>query len=160
MDLEEKPEFPWAMVAGAAVVILLLGGVWLLTRGSGTTGPAADQRLPMGEAEKAYAARIEFKDIKMSRAENLLNQQITFIFAVLVNNGARTIHDMEVTVEFKDLLNQVVLRERMRPFGPPGTAVEPLPGGRSREFQLNLEHVPVQWNRQYPTFRVTGLLLE
>ena len=157
---DEKREFPWAFVAGAVGVLILLAAVFLVTRLSSTSSQAVHQKLPMGTAETAYAARIEFKDIKMSRAANMLNQEITFIFGNVVNNGTRSIRDIEVTVEFKDSLNQVVLREVFRPLGSSGTSNTPLTGGQSREFQLNLEHVSEEWNRQVPTFRVTGLMLE
>ncbi len=157
---EEKRELPWALVAGAGIVLLVLGGVLWFTSAGGSSGRGAAGKLPFGPAESAYAARIEFTGIKMSRAENMLNQEITFIYGVMVNKGTHSIRDIEVVVEFKDLMNQVVLRETMRPLGPPGTSFTPLGGGRSREFQLNLESVPADWNRQVPTFRVTGLVLE
>jgi hypothetical protein len=55
------------------------------------------------------------------------------------------------------MLGQVVLREIRRPFG---RNASPLGGGQSRDFQLTFEGVPRDWNVQYPTFRVSGLVLE
>ncbi|MBI3404227.1 MAG: hypothetical protein HY046_02075 [Acidobacteria bacterium] len=157
---DEKKEFPWAPVAGALILLFLLGGAVVISRVAKTGNPAGNQKLPFGAAESAYTARIEFKEIKMSRAANLLNQEITFIFGVVANNGTQPIRDMEVNVEFKDVLNQVVLRETFRPLNSTAPSGEPLLGGHSREFQLNLEHVPEEWNRQIPIFRITGLLFE
>ena len=156
MNAEDKREFPWALVAGAAVVVLLVGVVWFITsrRPSETLQEA---KLPFGAAEQAYTERIHFKDIQMQRAANLLNQEITFILGKVENAGTKSIAEMEVVIEFRDLMNQVVLRETQRLYGK---NVKPLPGGRSREFQFNFEHVPTDWNRQYPSFRVTGLRLE
>ncbi len=159
MDAEEKREFPWHFVAGGIATVLIVGGL-VLFPGGRSSGPEVQQQLPFGEPEKAYAERIAFSDIKMSRASNLLDQEITFVHGVLENRGARVIRDIEITIEFRDLMNQVVLRETLRPFGPSGPARTPLQAGRGREFHLNLESVPPDWNRKYPTIRVTGLLLE
>jgi len=66
------------------------------------------------------------------------------------------VRQIEVTVEYRDQINQLVLREKESllargvPLGP----------GEKREFQLNFENVPNSWNRQYPVIRVTGLQLE
>lgn len=156
MKLEEESRFRPAMLVGAGVVVLLLGGVLLLTRKS-ERAVLSGQRLPLGSIEKAYAESIHFRDLRMSRAANFLNQEVTFLFGVVSNNGSRTIREMEVTVEFRNMINQLVLRETQRIFG---RYAAPLPGGQSREFQLTFEHIPADWNRQYPSLRVTGLLLE
>ncbi len=157
MNLEEKSGFPVALLVGFGVVLLLLGGIYLATRNSGPAESPAEERLPFGPPGKAYGEHVHFRDLKMSRAANFLNQEVTFLFGVLSNDGARTIREIEVTIEFRDMLNQVVLRETRRVFGQ---RVPPLPGGQSREFQLSFEHVPLDWNRQYPSIRITGLLLE
>lgn len=157
MQEEKSSGFPVAFLAGAGIMALLLGGLYFWTQPSGTEAPHAPPRLPMGAAEQAYAARIQFLEIKMSRAANFLNQEVTFLFGTVSNEGNRTLRDMEVTVEFRDLLNQLVLRETQRLFG---ARPAPLPGGQRREFQLTFERVPADWNRQYPSLRITGLLLD
>jgi len=157
VNLEEKSNFPAALLAGSVVVLLSLGGVYLLTRNTKPSTSRVEEHLRLGPAEQAYTEHIHLRDLQMGRAANFLNQEVTFVFGALSNDGARAIRDIEVTVEFRDLLNQVVLRETRRPLGRPAV---PLPGGRGREFQLSFEHVPMDWNRQYPTLRVTGLVLE
>jgi hypothetical protein len=157
MMQEERSRTPAAFIAGAVVVALLVGGIVLLTRRTRPAEPAAEQRLPMGAAGEAYAKQIRFLDLKMSRAANFLNQEVTFVFGLVANDGARTIGEIEVTVEFRDAFNQVVLRDTRRVLGP---RTAPLAPGQRREFQLGFEHVPADWNRQYPSLRVTGLLLE
>jgi hypothetical protein len=37
---------------------------------------------------------------------------------------------------------------------------EPLPAGQRRPFQITLEHIPAEWNQQYPSINLTGLTLE
>ncbi len=154
---ENKSRVPLAFLAGLGVVLLLLGGVFLLTRVTRPTPSAARERLPMTPTQQAYARQIRFLDLKMSRAANFLNQEVTFVFGSVANDGPRAIREMEVTIEFRDPFNQVVLRDTRRPLG---ARAAPLAAGQSREFQFNFEHVPSDWNRQSPVIRVTGLLLE
>lgn len=160
MELEEKRAFPVPALAGAGILLLLVGGYVFLMRQGPPSGPAAPLRLPFGPAESEYSLQIQISGLKMSRATNLLNQELTFVQGVVKNGGARSVRDVEFTVEFRDVLNQVVLREAQRPLGPAGSPHQALPAGGSREFQLTFEHVPADWNRQYPTIKVTGLLLE
>ncbi len=156
MTQEEKSRFPATFLAGLAAVVLALAATLLLTRNPKTAGTTAD-RLPMGSAEQAYARNVRFVDLRMSRAANFLNQQVTFLFGSLSNEGTRSIRDIEVTVEFLDSFNRVVLRERQRLWS---SRAGPLRPGDVRQFQLGFEHIPADWNHQYPSIRVTGLLLE
>lgn len=157
MIQEEKSDFPTAFLAGVGVVLLLLGGVLLLTRSTKPAASATEQHLPMTEVEQVYARQIRFLDLKMGRAANFLNQEVTFVFGSVVNDGVQAIREIEVTIEFRDPFNQVVLRDTRRVLGP---RAAPLAAGQRREFQLGFEHLPVDWNRQYPSIRVTGLLLD
>jgi hypothetical protein len=141
---EQRSQFPIAFAAGAVVVLLLLGGLILLSRGSHPNGAGAAARLPFGPTEQAYAEHIHFKDIQMAKANNFLNQEFTYIAGTLWNDGARTIRAVDVTLENESLV---------------GPKDPPLPGGQRRDFQITLEHVPVEWNQQYPSIRVTGLIL-
>jgi hypothetical protein len=152
----ESSRTPLAMLAGVGVVLLLLGGFYLLTRGGSSANPAVEQPLPFGDAESAYAQQIHFSNPQMSRAANLLNQEVTFIVGTLENSGERTIRQIEVTVGFHDLINQVILRETHRLL-PVGLQVGP---GKRQDFQMNFDRVPNDWDRRYPALRVTGLQLE
>ena len=76
----------------------------------------------------------------------------------MANDGDRTIRAIEVTVEFHDQFNQVILRDRQRLIG---SKAEPLPAGQTRDFQMTIvNHLPSEWNQQYPSIHVTGLVLE
>ncbi len=157
MNQEEKSRIPAAFLAGLGVVLLALGGVFLLSRSSRPAAPVAAEQLPMGEAEQVYAKQIRFSGLQMSRAANFLNQEVTFVFGSVSNEGARAIREIEVTIEFRDVFNQVVLRDNRRVLGPRAT---PLGAGQRRDFQFGFEHVPADWNHQYPSIRVSGLLLD
>jgi hypothetical protein len=152
----ERRRFPVAFLAGAVVMALLFGGFYLLTRILGSHGPAIAVKLPFGPAEQAYAERIHFNDLHMSRSTNMLKQEFTYVSGTMSNDGDRTIRAMEVTVEFRDALNQVILRDSQFLIAP--QVDPPLNDGLSREFQITLEHVPAEWNQEYPSIRVTGLM--
>lgn len=153
----ERSRFPVTLVAGAVVVLLLAAGVLLLSRLMQPRGPAAAARLPFGTEEQAYAERIHFQDIEMSRATNFLNQEFTYVAGTISNDGGRTLAGLEITLEFHDPFNQVILREKQRVIGP---AARPLSGGERRAFEVTLEHIPLEWNQQYPSIRVTGLVFQ
>ena len=70
----------------------------------------------MGPSEQAYAPQIHFLEPKMSRAANFLNQEVTFIFGTVENGGNRKVKQIEITLEFHDPFNQVVLRDTQRLF--------------------------------------------
>jgi hypothetical protein len=154
----ERRRFPIAFLAGAIVMALLFGGFYLLTRILGSHGPAAAVKLPFGGPEQAYAERIHFTDLHMSRSTNMIKQEFTYVTGTMSNDGDRTIRAMEVTVEFRDAMKQVILRDSQFVIAPQGDP--PLNAGLSREFQVTLEHVPAEWNQEYPSIRVTGLILQ
>jgi hypothetical protein len=156
MTERERNRMPMLFFAGLGVILVLLAGVLVLTR-YGARQPAAEARLPMTAAEQTYAGHIRFENLQMSRAANFLNQEVTYVFGTVTNDGPRTVREIEATIEFRDLFGQVVLRDTRRVLGARAAA---LAGRERREFQFPFEHVPGDWNRQYPTIRVTGLLLE
>ena len=161
MTEEKHSRFPTALLAGMFVVgMLVLALYWLTKPGPQGAAGSAERRLALGEAEKSYAEFIHISDLRMSRATNLVKQEFTYINGVLANDGNRVIRDIEVLTEFHDQFNQVVLREIQRPFGSVIRAGAPLLAGERREFQLTFEHVPQGWNQQYPSIRVSGLVLE
>lgn len=157
MSTEERKEFPLAFLAGVGVMLLLLGGIYLLTRESKTPGPIVEAHLPMDDAAKAYTQRIHFTDLTVGRAANFLNQEVTFLFGTVANDGAKVLRGLEVTLEFRDLLNQVVLRETRTIVGE---RIAPLAAGEKREFQLTFEHIPAEWNQAVPGISIRGLVIE
>ncbi|MFZ3217293.1 MAG: FxLYD domain-containing protein [Candidatus Acidiferrales bacterium] len=155
---EQRRRFPAALLAGVVVMLALFGGVYLLTStlGSHSQGPVV--KLPFGPAEQTYAERIHFNDIRMSRSTNMLKQEFTYITGAIANDGVQNIRALEVTVEFHDSLDQVILRDTEVLIS--GQTDAPLPAGQRRDFQIMLEHVPAEWNQQYPSISVTGLVLD
>ena len=154
MPTEERSRLPVAFGAGIAVVALLIGIVLVINRYSSSADSSIEKPLPWGAAEQAYAPQIHFLEPKMSRAANFLNQEVTFVFGTVENSGNKRIRQIEITLEFHDVFNQVVLRDKERLFV---STAPPLKPGEQRDFQLSFESVPEQWNMVYPTIRVTGL---
>ena len=147
-----------ALAAGAGIVLLLIGAIVLFNGGSGGAKPSPKPApLPFGPEEQAYAAQIHFSGLQLSQANNMLNQEFTYVVGTVSNSGDRPVRAIEATVEFHDLVNQVVLRDTVRIFQP---GAPPLAPGHERDFQLTFEHVSAQWNRQPPTIRITGLALQ
>lgn len=155
---ERRSSFPGAFLAGLVIVFIMVGCVVLLSRYTHSRQTAAaSAKLPFGPAEQAYVGSIQFGNIQMARATNLLNQEFTYVNGTMTNGGARSIVALNVIMEFRDPFNQVVLRDTEQLIG---TANAPLGPGQHRDFQITLEHVPAEWNQQVPTFRATGLLLQ
>jgi hypothetical protein len=113
-----------------------------------------NSHFPFGVEEQAYAAKLQLRNLTMSRAENFLNQEVTTLSIELVNGGDRSLRALELTAEFSDDLRQIVLRET-RPVLAPGVAQ--FAPGDSRTFEISFEHIPTSWNMQQPTLRVAGM---
>ena len=58
------------------------------------------------------------------------------------------LRDLEITVEFSDDLQQVVLRRLGRSY--PSLRQTSAPG-KTEHFEISFEHVPSSWNMQLPS---------
>jgi hypothetical protein len=157
MGDEEKSRAPVVLLVGVGAALLLIGIFYVVARLTPAPPKAVEQPLPMGAAEQAYVQQIQFLEPKVARAANFLNQEVTFVFGTVLNNGPRPIRQIEITVEFHDPFNQVVLRDKQRLFS---STAAPLAPHDRRDYQLGYETLPVQWNQAYPTIRITGLQLQ
>ncbi len=154
IPVEERSRLPVAFLIGIVIVALLVAGAVVYSRYSAPAGAEVDKPLPVGPEEKAYASQIHFLEPKMSRAANFLNQEVTYMFGTVENGGDRKVKQIEITLEFHDPFNQVVLRDTQRLFLP---STPPMLPGQQRDFQVPYEHISAQWNNVYPTITVTGL---
>lgn len=154
---EEKGRFPVAFAVGLVVVALVVVVLLFATHSTHRAQPGHEPKLPFRAAEEGYAANIHFQKLEMAESSNLLGQKFTYLNGVMANDGARTIQELQITVEFHDPFNQLILRETHRVIS---ASDKPLTAGQQRAFQIAFEGVPVEWNRQYPTIRVTGLILK
>jgi hypothetical protein len=157
---EDKGRQVPALLAGLLVVGLIVGIAILVS--SHTTkrqqAVVVAQKLPFGPAEQSYADRIHITNIHLAHANNFLNQQFTYVAGTIANDGTRAIAGLEITIEFHDPFRQVILRDVEQLIT---TQTGPLPAGQPTDFQVTLDRsLPETWDHQYPTIRVTGLLLQ
>ena len=144
-----------ALAVSAGVLAIVAASIYFPTgRHGSSTGSTAQQTLPFGPAEQAYAPRVKFGDFSASRAQNYLHQEVTTLSVDVTNTGDRALREVEITLEFHDEMNQVVLRETRRILT---ASSPPLAAGQTRGFDISFEHLPELWNRQAPEVRVTGL---
>lgn len=153
---DQRSQFPYAFTAGLIIVAILVAVIVLVVKHT-RTAPVAEVKVPYGAAEQAYSDRIHFDDIKLAHATNFLNQDFTYVAGTVANMGDKDIKAIQVQIEFRNTLDQVVLRENESLIPPDA---EPIPAGQRRDFQVTLEHLSEEWNHQYPSIRVTGLVLE
>lgn len=151
---EERSRLPIAFMIGIVIVGLLVGVALLVSKYSTPAGSEVEKPLPMGPEELAYAPQIHFLEPKMSRAANFLNQEVTYVFCTVENGGNRKVQQIEITIEFHDPFNQVILRDKQRLFLP---TAQPFMPGQQRDVQVPYEHIPAQWNNVYPSIVVSGL---
>ena len=86
---DEKSRAPMVLLVGIAAALVLIGVIYLAGRLTPAPAKVVEQPLPMGPAEQAYAQNIQFLEPKVARAANFLNQEVTFVFGTVLNNGPR-----------------------------------------------------------------------
>jgi len=147
------------LALAAIVVLVIAASLWFLFKPTPT--PQQDTlhlvvTPKMSDSEKDYSKYLRVENVAMSRAENFLHQEVTTMNAEVVNAGPQAIAALELSVEFSDEMNQVVLREARAVLGTPPAA---LTAGERRAFEISFDHVPPSWNMQQPAVRVSSLQL-
>ncbi|HEY2645469.1 MAG TPA: hypothetical protein VGI34_00760 [Candidatus Acidoferrales bacterium] len=151
---EERSRLPVAFLVGIVIVAVLVTAAVLYSKYAVPAISEDDRPLVVGPAEQAYSSQIHFLEPKMSRAANFLNQEVTYVFCTVENSGDRKVHQIEVTVEFHDPFKQVILRDKQRLFL---STAPPFMPGQQRDVQIPYEHIPPQWDNDFPSIVVTGL---
>ena len=147
------------LVLAAIVVFVIAASLWFLFKPTPAPQPGTVQLVVtprMSDSEKDYAKNVRVENIAMSRAENFLHQEVTILNAEVVNGGPQAIATLELSVEFSDEMNQVVLREARAVLGTPPAV---LASGERRSFEISFDHVPPSWNMQLPAVHITSLQL-
>lgn len=137
----------WIVVALGAMAALVAGWVLLRPRAVSSSSSAA-----MSGEEKAYLSRISVTDARMSAAQNYLGDTITFLDGKITNQGSQTVRDIELQLEYVDMLGQVVLRDTTHPISAKSL---PLAAGKTRDFQVSYDHMPADWNQAPPKITIT-----
>jgi hypothetical protein len=140
--------FALRVLIAAGVLAALVGGMVFLQRAS----VKRQAREAATDEEKAYSSKLTVSDEKMSAAENFIGDTITYFDANLTNQGAKSVREVELRLEFVDMLGQVVLRESAHPVT---SRTLPLDPGKTRSFQVSFDHMPADWNQAPPRVTVT-----
>jgi hypothetical protein len=154
---ETKRAVPVVLITGAVALVIIIAVVYWAGRYAPEPVKPPEVPVAMGPAEQEYVPHIEFLEPQVARATNFLNQEVTFVFGTVKNNGPRPIKQIEVQLEFHDVFQQVVLRDKQRLFSPDAI---PLESYHMRDFQITYETLPAQWNQAYPTLKIVGLALQ
>lgn len=153
---QAKKEFPWPIVVGAAIVVVVIGLIAVLTY-QPAPQPGAKRQPP------AYAASLQLRDIKMATANNFVGGSVTYLEGTIANLGNQTVTGVTVEAIFQNSLNEVVQKEYLpvmvtqeRPGYSDNVTLAraPLAPGKSAPFRVTLEHVSGDWNGAYPAVRV------
>src|ERR1700690_1599798 len=144
------------ILLGVALVVVEVGVIALLTRGSPKTATAPHP----------YAANLKLADLKMSAAENFVGASVTYIDGTVTNTGDKTVTHVSVHVAFKNSLGEVAQAEDvalhvLQTSGPYPDAVDlnlsPLAPGQGKPFRLTFEPISSDWNQPYPDLQVTDV---
>ena len=146
---------PWAAIGfGVVFVAVAAGLIWFMA--------ANGRRNPVQQANP-YAANLQLSDLKLSTAQNFVGARVIYVEGRVTNRGSMAVVHAIVEAQFRDDMNQVVLRQQvplMVTAQRPGysdtvdlsrAALKP---GETRDFRLTFEGVPGSWNQAYPDLRV------
>jgi hypothetical protein len=154
----EAPESTLRPVLVGIVLVAVIVGILALILKSEQKPPAEPP---------AYAAKLEFSDLKASAAENFAGATVNYLDGTITNKGNQTVTHAVVEVTFKDDMGQIAQREQvpihiLRTGGPYDEAVDlsmsPLAPGQSKPLRLTFESISAQWNRAYPDLKVTQVM--
>lgn len=136
------------MIFGICIVIagVLAAGAWFMH--VRLSRPVV--RPPMSPEAQAYLGEITVSDAHMSAAETGLGSNVTYLDARVSNNGARAVREIDLQLDFVDMLNQVVLRKTAHPLTATGPPLRP---GESRLFRVTFDYMPAEWNQGLPVMK-------
>lgn len=141
-------------LVGIVIVGIVVGVLALIFRG--------EQKKPA--APPAYAASLQFSDLKISAAQNFAGATFSYFDGTITNTGDKTVTHAVAQVTFKDDMGQMAQRGEipiriLRTGGPYDEAVDlnlsPLAPGQSKPFRLTFENISAQWNHAYPDLQIT-----
>jgi len=141
----EDGRSPVLLIFAASAVIaagLAVTAWWMHTR---ITRPLV--RPPLDAEARAYLQQIVVADARMSAAETPLGGSITYLDARVINQGSRTVREIDLRLDFMDLVGQMVLRRTVRPVT---SETAPLGPGESRSLHVTFDHMPAEWNQAPP----------
>ena len=143
------------VITATGRVLLLAGWLWSVL---GCSSKEAAKNPGEGPLAEAYKSKIELSHLGLAKGENYLGDSVHFVEGVIRNAGERVVQRVELTLLFRDSLNQVVLKETRRAFDYKGS--KGLDPQRTSKFQIAFDHLPKDWNYALPEVQVSGVALK
>jgi hypothetical protein len=169
--LEFKSEPPKSsnsvMLITAGVLLLLLGGIFLIVKYQGThsrSGPVPIQveglLRPGNTNFDYYKTRIKIENVKALLGVSFNKARSAMISGVIFNDGDRKLQALELHIVLYDMSGKA-LKERTAFALRPGTAFnkEILPL-QKRVFTISIESIEENWNPEQISYELTGLKYE
>ena len=147
---EQGSTSAYILIAGAAIAALV--AIVIVATRPRPRGPQAEPALTPEQTN--YLSNIAVTGAKMSAAENFLGQTVIYMDAQVSNQGTRSVRQIEIQMEFTDVLGQVILRDRGKVLPPNTAALRP---GETRPFQLFFDRMPAEWNQAPPRVAVLSV---
>ena len=121
-------------------------------RTAGTDGNEAS-----GGYDPTYRTKIEILHLGLVKGENYLGDSVHYVEGEIKNNGGRAIQRVDLTLTFRDSLNQVVLKEFRHALDyKTSKGLDPQ---KSAKFQIGFDHLPKDWNYTMPEVGISGVVL-
>ena len=156
--MEESRSRMVPIAVGAGVIIVALVLIFVFSHADKqNTGPAP---------EDPYSSNLRVLDVKMSRAENFVGANVTYVQGQIANTGSKTITAATVEAVFRNTLGQVVdrqsqslmlIQERPNYTDAISLSQQPLTPNMQKEFRLTFEHISADWNQGLPELRFTRI---
>jgi hypothetical protein len=159
---EPRSKLPWAISLAVALVIVLIGVVFTVTRHHEPVNPGGAGLAP----PDPYAASLPIGNLQMSQAGSVAGAQSTYIDGQITNNGSKTVTAITVQVAFHGFENPIAKKETMpltlirtrQPYvDTQPVAAAPIRPGDTRDFRLIFDSLPQDWNQNYPEIRAIAV---
>jgi hypothetical protein len=147
---EGRSTSKYILLAGAAMAVVV--AIVIIATRPRPRGP--EVTVALTPEQQAYLPYIGVGDARMSAAENFLGQTVIYMDAEVTNRGDRNVKQVDIQMEFTDVLGQVILRDRAQVL-PPNTP--PLKPGETRAFQLFFDRMPAEWNQAPPRISIRSV---
>ena len=161
----QKSAKPMTLIISAAVIVLMLAGIFLAVRFQSGAQPQSSAG-PITVPGMVHAGDPNFeyykKYVKIENARATLSitfskTRVATASGIISNEGDRKLEAVELKVTLYDVYGNVsreVNRYAVRPGLPPNRPMEPL---EKRTFGINIESVEQLWNPNKIQIEMTGL---
>jgi hypothetical protein len=151
----KEKRYPIGVIGGICFLAMVVVALLLLS-GKNARPPGQAASPNPSDAASGYAPQVAFSDLRLSAEENFIGQQVVYLDGKVTNTGTKTVRQLKVRLVFRDVMNQIVLREEHDVFGS-SDSVGP---GLAKSFQIRFDAVPDSWSRQVPQIQIVSLRAE